>query len=387
MWHKTKHRGIRYKKHKTRKHGIKFDRYFYIRYTLDGKQKEEGLGWSTEGMSAEKAMARLVEIKEAIKLGKKGPITHAERKAEAKSERIRKKTKALSFSDFATETYFKHPDTTAKSSLIREKGLFTNWVKPVMGAKRLIDVGLIDCERLKSNMMKAKQSPRSVEYGQAITRQIINLAIAQKKYHQNNPAGTPKKGGTKKPKYDNRRLRFLSNKEAKELLAALKEDSETLYNISLISLYCGFRFGEIAKLKWSDVDLANRMLTIRDTKNTETRIVYMTENIKAMFSTLKPGKPSGYVFLNALGVKYKEPPTSFARVVLGTNLNDGIDDRRQKVTFHTLRHTCISWLAQAGVGLEARMEFAGHKTPAMGMRYSHLEPNSNQRVAMVLEEA
>lgn len=218
MWHKTNYRGVRYKKHKTRKHGVKFDQYFYVRYTIDGKQREDGLGWASEGMGAEKAMARLVEIKEAIKLGRKGAITNAERKSEAKKERIRKTIEALSFADFTKETYFEHPDTKAKASLIREKGLYKNWIKPAMGSKRLIDITLIDCERLKSKMIKAGQSPRSVEYGLAVTRQIINLAIAQKKYRHNNPAGTPKKGGTKKPKYDNRRLRFLSKKEAKDLL-------------------------------------------------------------------------------------------------------------------------------------------------------------------------
>ena len=36
--------GVRYRKHPTRKHGIKLDRYFTIFYKLDGKMIEENNG-------------------------------------------------------------------------------------------------------------------------------------------------------------------------------------------------------------------------------------------------------------------------------------------------------------------------------------------------------
>ena len=36
-------------KHPTRKHGVKFDEYYSIHYQRDGKRREEGLGWATEG--------------------------------------------------------------------------------------------------------------------------------------------------------------------------------------------------------------------------------------------------------------------------------------------------------------------------------------------------
>jgi hypothetical protein len=40
----TSTKGVRYKEHPTRKHGKQKDKYFYIRYKLNGKDKEEGLG-------------------------------------------------------------------------------------------------------------------------------------------------------------------------------------------------------------------------------------------------------------------------------------------------------------------------------------------------------
>lgn len=47
----------------------------------------------------------------------------------------------------------------------------------------------------------------------------------------------------------------------------------------------------------------------------------------------------------------------------------GIDCR-----WHDLRHTCASWLAQAGVPLHTIGEFLGHSSTAVTKRYAHLAP-------------
>ena len=58
--------GVRYRVHKTRKHnGGKLDRYFFIRYRVDGKLKEEGIGWASAGWNATKASLLLAELKKA----------------------------------------------------------------------------------------------------------------------------------------------------------------------------------------------------------------------------------------------------------------------------------------------------------------------------------
>ena len=86
-WIKTKYPGVRYREHETRKSnkGIMKDRYFTIRYKLNGKDKEEALGWSTQGWNAEKAAARLAELKEAHRTGQ-GAITLKEARKRAKRE-------------------------------------------------------------------------------------------------------------------------------------------------------------------------------------------------------------------------------------------------------------------------------------------------------------
>ena len=64
--------GVRYRKHPTRKHGARLDRYFTLRFSVDGKQAEEALGWASEGM-----MGWTFPLASSRQTGSKGPSTNA----------------------------------------------------------------------------------------------------------------------------------------------------------------------------------------------------------------------------------------------------------------------------------------------------------------------
>jgi hypothetical protein len=78
-WIKTKTIGVRYREHPTRKHGIRKDRYYTIRYKLDGKDKEEALGWESEGWTEMRAAVQLYQLRENRRTGN-GEITLADKR-------------------------------------------------------------------------------------------------------------------------------------------------------------------------------------------------------------------------------------------------------------------------------------------------------------------
>ncbi|MDR1235545.1 MAG: site-specific integrase, partial [Holosporaceae bacterium] len=129
-------------------------------------------------------------------------------------------------------------------------------------------------------------------------------------------------------------------------------------------------------LTWNDVDFEHEILFIKDTKSGHNRNAIMTPDIKKMLEKNRQNSQSnGFVFTASIGGSIKSVSKSFSRSVESLGFNKGVDDPRQKVVFHTLRHTYASWLVMSGVDLYTVQKLMGHSTIAMTERYSHLAPN------------
>lgn len=90
--------------------------------------------------------------------------------------------------------------------------------------------------------------------------------------------------------------------------------------------------------------------------------------------SIEQGDPDQLIFPDKNGKVMAGVSNSFKDTVNELGFNDGITDRRQKLVFHSLRHTCASWLVMSGVDLYVVKEILGHASIAMTERYSHLRP-------------
>lgn len=70
----------------------------------------------------------------------------------------------------------------------------------------------------------------------------------------------------KKPKLNNKRERFITEEEEVLLLDSLKERSQSTYDMAIMSLDTGVRWGELAALTWQNVDLVALTARLMDTK-------------------------------------------------------------------------------------------------------------------------
>ncbi len=275
------------------------------------------------------------------------------------------------FEEFMYKKYLPYAGDN-KASWKKEEMLFRLWINPVMGSKKLSEISQIDIEKLKKTMKDANKAPKTINYAIDVIRMAFNMAIRWG-YADKNPAI-----GVKRPRQDNRRVRFLTRTEADALLQECKKRSRQLFKIVSLSLYTGMRFGEIANLKWQDVDLENKIIYIKDPKNATNRTAYIIPQVEDIFRNRPQGTPDEIVFKDRKGNKREYVSKAFARAVKALGLNDGITDKRNKVVFHTLRHTFASWLAMQGTPIYTIKELMGHKTLAMTERYSHLAPDTKQ---------
>jgi len=164
---------------------------------------------------------------------------------------------------------------------------------------------------------------------------------------------------------DNSRTRYLSDDERERLFGAVRQSSwNKLYLITLLAITTGARKGELTSLKWSDIDFDRQMAYISTTKNGEPKVLPLTESAIAELqrfnkqddslvfdSEVKPGR--AYCFTKPWKKALKEAEIA-------------------DFTFHSLRHTCASYLAMNGASLLEIADVLGHKQIQMTKRYSHL---------------
>ena len=80
-----------------------------------------------------------------------------------------------------------------------------------------------------------------------------------------------------KPREPRGRVRYLSDQERYQLLAACQASRNPyLHTIVVLALATGARRGELLGLRWPDVDLRRGTLTFQETKNGERRAVPLT---------------------------------------------------------------------------------------------------------------
>lgn len=162
---------------------------------------------------------------------------------------------------------------------------------------------------------------------------------------------------------DNKMERWINREEESMLLAACPE---WLKEIILFAVNTGMRKGEILSLRWPQVDLDNRVITLLVTKNKEKRSLPINETVYQLLKRkMEARKSSGYVFPSGTGTK-----------IISHNLSRSFRIAREKVglddvRFHDLRHTAGSRMAQSGVDIYTIAKILGHKTLTMTIRYSH----------------
>ncbi len=336
----------------------KQDRTFRISVSFHGKRVRQLLSSTTLQVAKE------VEIKLKSEL--------------VSGEYFDRRQKKVKFEEFVKEKYLPYAkDNKKKRTYEIEEAFFDLWVNPIIGNKTLDEISPFDIEKIKKEMMDKNKSPRTIEYALAVIRQVFNKSIEWGVFSGINPTTR-----VKKPKKDNRRIRFLTKEEAEKLLSELKKRSMQTYEMAYLSLYTGMRLGEIINLTWQDIDFKNDMITIKDPKNTTGRVAYITDNIKKLliekYNREKPQSLGELVFKNKSGRKILVTPEVFFQVVNELGLNDGVTDPRNKVVFHTLRHTFASWLAIQGTPIYTIKELMGHKSLSMTERYSHLSPDAKR---------
>lgn len=185
---------------------------------------------------------------------------------------------------------------------------------------------------------------------------------------------------------------------------------ERLEALFAVALATGMRQGELLALRWRDVDLAGRFLSVRatlkyrqgvfsfkepKTKRSRRRIALDPETVdilrahraRQLEERLVAGEVwegerwQELVFCTSIGTPlslHGSPRSAFARILRRAGLPDSI-------RFHDLRHTCATLALSARVNPKVVSELLGHSTVAITLDiYSHVLPDMQEDAAAVI---
>ena len=150
----------------------------------------------------------------------------------------------------------------------------------------------------------------------------------------------------------------------------------------LLGATSGLRLGDVANLCWESVDLAGGLLRIETRKTGKSVVVPMHPDFAEWLSVRPRGIGKAPVFPELAGkliAGRRGLSVQFRKIAEKAGITGRVVTREGKgrttnsKTFHALRHSFISALANAGVASEIRQKLAGHSDSKVHANYTHHE--------------
>lgn len=279
------------------------------------------------------------------------------------------------------ERYIKHVLPTKPKSA-HDQTTQLNWFKTAIGDHVLADVtpSLIAEQRDRlANGVTSKESKRTaatVNRYLAALSHMFTIAVKEWGWIAENPLSKVTK--LKEPRG---RVRYLLEDEREALLKSCGEsDNPYLYRVVVLALSTGARKMELLGLRWDDVDINRRTITLHHTKNNERRVLPLEGHaLDLMKEHTKIRRiDTSLVFPSRKGIKPMDIRQPWATALKRAEIED--------FRFHDLRHSAASYLAMNGASLAEIAEVLGHKTLQMVRRYAHLSDAHTAKVVASMND-
>lgn len=405
--------------------GLQFRKFGTTEFSFRFRQRQHAIDFLGV-MSMEKAIRIAAELRENRATGA-GPQTwkdmtsdRAEQVQQAAIVEKRERKKIIAAETFAqanTVSSFwdgiywpmraNKPKTNKRSndSLLY---MFDKWIRPAVGHIPLQELTFSDIEKMLDTARAAGRSTKTVNEIYGMLRTV--WGYAQVYFSVHNAVNLPLFPGKilSLPRDNNEKTCWLEKEEASKLLNTLYHwhdiqksqgiwprgrDTKEIYGIAVLSLLSGLRFGDIAKLKWKDVQAA--IAYARDPKSGRAYGIHIDlPLVREMFTerkTLFPdASPDDFVFKCwKTGGPWGQVPAAYREAVEYLKINEAphrLNNPLERIDFHSLRHTFASWLAMSGVNLHTIMVLLDHHDIRQTLRYARLNPSYTRKPVHELAE-
>ncbi|MFE0653812.1 tyrosine-type recombinase/integrase [Streptomyces sp. NPDC059534] len=254
---------------------------------------------------------------------------------------------------------------------------------PMLGTRSLESLSTADVRRFLTRVQKEKTAATAKE-AHRVLRTALSGAVRDELITRNVASLV------EPPRAKQREIRPWTLEETLKFLEAAR--GESLYAAFVLAIAMGLRRGELVGLRWSDLDLENRVLHVRqqtqrrrgklyqdDPKSRRRRVIPLPA---LCIAPLRWHRLKQREMFAATGVTWSEDGPVFAtrngRTVEPRNVYRAFtrvaaDAGLRVVRLHDARHGCATLLTAAGVAPRVIMEILGHSQISITMEvYTHV---------------
>jgi integrase len=289
-------------------------------------------------------------------------------------------------------------DTVRRSTFVQYKSVVNRHLIPALGRLKLKALTPAHARSLYREKLDCELSPRTVQYIHVTLHKALKQAVMDGLIPRNIA------DAVKAPQAHKKEVTPLTPAEVKVLLSAASGDRlETLY---ITAIHTGLRRSELLGLKWTDIDLDARTLSVQRSldrdgtfnppkRNKSRRTVKLTAQAAEALKGHRARQNEERLQLGSLwedwGLVF--PNRSGKPMNADYLYHRGFKPLLERAelsgfTFHSLRHTCATLLLSKNVNPKIVSEMLGHATISQTMdTYSHVMPGMREVAATALEEA
>ena len=347
--------------------------------TFDGRRRWYKIGSYPE-LSLEKANEKLREIQSLVEQG----VDPLEDRLEKKAESIT----APTVSEFI-QTYLKHHAYKTKSerSANEDKRILEGDVEKAWGKRKLKNIKRPDVVQLLDDIA-GRGAPIMANRTLAAVRKMFNVAVKRGVLEASPCQLIDPPGGNERSR---RKERFLSDDEIKSFLTFSDTGITETFNRPLkLILITAQRPGEVAGMRWEEIDGDWWTIPSERTKNGIAHRVYLSAMAKDVLGT---PKAKGYVFPSRVrgdhaGVKKAPIHVNAVAQALRKKIDKWIELRKkdgkpsETFTPHDLRRTAASHMGMLKVSERTISRILNHVDGGVTSIYNRYEYDDEKRLAL-----
>ena len=152
--------------------------------------------------------------------------------------------------------------------------------------------------------------------------------------------------------------------------------------VIMLGYFTGARLEDCTKMLWDNVNFERKIIDFVASKSSVRAVIPMTDQLEAHLDSIASTDDPNPHLCPTLSQKVSGGKTGLSRGFKEIMVKAGIDPQEvqgqgtkmfSKLSFHSMRHSFNSLLANEGVDQETRMKLVGQKSKAINTDYTHLD--------------